>query len=197
MNPGEAHSQLVRTLAARVLDNRGHQRRPAHKQDMTNNAIRFFLDRYGLTLANIDSLLAGALARGGDYADLYFEYRLSNSLGLEEEIIKSATKSIHQGVRVRVIGGEKPGYAYTDEITVEAIRKAAETASHIARTVGASSLKGVDVSPGIHNLYPVEVPVSSIELDKKIELVRETDRVARSLDRRIRQVQVSLSDELK
>jgi len=49
---------------------------------MINDAIRFFLDRYGLTLANIDSLLAGALSRGGDYADLYLEYRLSNSLGL-------------------------------------------------------------------------------------------------------------------
>ena len=164
---------------------------------MKNDAVRFFLDRYGLTLANIDSLLAGALARGGDYADLYFEYRLSNSLGLEEEIIKSATKSIHQGVGVRVIVGEKTGYAYTDEISVQAISRAAETASHIARTVGASHLKGVDVTPRAHDLYAVDLPVSSVELDKKIHLIRETDRVARSLDRRIREVQVSLSDELK
>src|SRR5262249_12110161 len=151
-----------------------------------NAAIRFFLDRFGLTLANIDSLLSAALARGGDYADLYFEYRLSNSLGLEEEIIKSATKSIHQGVGVRVIVGEKTGYAYIDRITVEAISRAAETASHIARTVGATSLKGVNVSAGVHDLYPVEVPLSDIELDRKIELVRRTDRYARSLDRRIR-----------
>ena len=168
-----------------------------HKLLMTNDAIRFFLDRYGLTLANIDSLLARALARGGDYADLYFEYRLSNSLGLEEEIIKSATKSIHQGVGVRVIVGEKTGYAYTDEISVESISRAAETASHIARTVGASRLEGVNVSARAQDLYPVEVPLSSVELDKKIELIRETDRVARSLDRRIREVQVSLADELK
>src|SRR5215469_15414641 len=164
---------------------------------MTNDAIRFFFDRYGLTLANIDSLLARALARGGDYADLYFEYRLSNSLGLEEQIIKSATKSIHQGVGVRVIVGEKTGYAYTDEISVESISRAAETASHIARTVGASRLEGVNVSAGAHDLYPVDVPLSSVELDRKIELIKETNRVARSLDRRIREVQVSLADELK
>jgi TldD protein len=47
---------------------------------MTNDAIRFFLSRFGLTVAQIEDLLATALARGGDYADLYFEYRENNSV---------------------------------------------------------------------------------------------------------------------
>src|SRR5512144_3280179 len=114
---------------------------------MSTDAIKFFLDRYGLTNGDIDKLLAAALARGGDYADLYFEYRVANSVNMEEEIVKQATKSIAQGVGVRVIIGDKTGYAYTDDIDFNAIRHAAESASHIARSGGAKQLTGVNATP--------------------------------------------------
>ncbi|MGH9760348.1 MAG: PmbA/TldA family metallopeptidase, partial [Blastocatellia bacterium] len=159
---------------------------------MEKDAIRFFIERYGLSLADIDSLLSAAMVRGGDYADLYFEYRISNSIGLEEDIIKSATRSVSQGVGVRVVIGDKTGYAYTDEIEVESIKRAAETAGHIARSGGARQLKGVDVTPSKHNLYPVEVPLASVDLAEKIGLVEKCNAVARGHDRRIREVQISL-----
>jgi TldD protein len=164
---------------------------------MSTEAIGFFLDRYGLTKGDIDKLLAAALARGGDYADLYFEYRVANSVNIEEEIVKQATKSIAQGVGVRVITGEKTGYAYTDEIAFDAIRRAAETASHIARSGGSTQPTGVNATPTKWNSYPVAVPVSSVELAKKIELISQGDRAARGFDPRIREVQSSLNDELK
>lgn len=164
---------------------------------MTDEAIEFFLDRYGLTVGDIEKLLAAALSRGGDYADLYFEYRISNSLNLEEQIIKSASKSISQGVGVRVVVGDKTGYAYTDLIEFDSILRAAQTASCIAHGGGAKGLRGVDVTPRPHDLYPVKEPPSLVELERKIELVREGDRVARAYDGRIREVQSSLSDELR
>ncbi|HYL98274.1 MAG TPA: metalloprotease TldD [Blastocatellia bacterium] len=164
---------------------------------MDKDAIEFFSERYGISLAELDKLLATALGRGGDYADLYFEYRISNSIGLEESIIKSATRSVSQGVGVRVVIGDKTGYAYTDEIEFDSIARAAETASHIARSGGAVHLKGVDVTPPGHNLYPVDIPVSSIDLAQKIGFVEKCDTVARGYDRRIREVQVSLGDEIK
>src|SRR5712692_6859340 len=125
---------------------------------MGSEAIELFFGRYGLTYGDIDKLLATALARGGDYADLYFEYRVSNSVNIEEQIVKQAAKSIAQGVGVRVIVGDKTGYAYTDEIGFDAIRHAAETASHIARSGGTKQIAGVNVSPNTLNLYPVETP---------------------------------------
>src|SRR6185295_12018044 len=124
---------------------------------MGTDAIDFFFGRYGLTNGDIDKLLATALARGGDYADLYFEYRVSNSVNIEEQIVKQAAKSISQGVGVRVIIGDKTGYAYTDEIAFDAIRRAAETASHIARSGGSTELTGVNATPTALNLYPVQV----------------------------------------
>ncbi|HKS41188.1 MAG TPA: metalloprotease TldD [Blastocatellia bacterium] len=164
---------------------------------MDNDAIKFFLNRFGLTTGQIDELLGIALARGGDYADLYFEYRVGNGVNIEEQIIKSAAKSVIQGVGVRVIIGDKTGYAYTDEIAYAAIRRAAETASHIARSGGTTQPVGVNATPNAQNLYPVETPVSSVELARKIELLRKADRVARSFDRRIREVQSTIADEMK
>ena len=164
---------------------------------MTTDAIQFFFNRFGLTAGQIDTLLATALSRGGDYADLYFEYRVSNAVNIEEQLIKSAAKAVAQGVGVRVIIGEKTGYAYTDEIAFDTIRRAAETASHIARSGGTREVVGVNATPNARNLYPVESPVSSVELGTKIELLRHADKVARGHDARIREVQSSLSDEMK
>src|SRR5215213_1335086 len=164
---------------------------------MATEAIDFFCDRYGLSLGDIDRLVATALARGGDYADLFFEYRVSNSVNYEEQIVKSASKSITQGVGVRVITGDKTGYAYTDEISFDAIRKAAETASYIARAGGELKTVGVNVTPASHDLYNVAMPLSMVELNRKIELIRHGDGVARRFDPRIREVQSSIADELK
>ena len=164
---------------------------------MNRDAIQFFLSRFGLTVSQIESLLGVALARGGNFADLYFEYRTGNAVNIEERIIKSAMKSVTQGVGVRVIVGEKMGYAYTDEIAYASIRHAAETASHIARSGGSDQPVAIRPVANANNLYPVETPVAMVELERKIELLRQADTVARAYDRRIREVQSTVADELK
>lgn len=160
-------------------------------------AVDLFLTRFNITLNEIERLLSLALSRGGDYADLYFEYRINNSVSLEEQLVKSASKSISQGVGVRVNAGEKTGYAYTDEISYEAISRAALTASYIAHSGGSSQSVGVSRRNCTHNLYPVEIPLSETPVSQKIDLVKEADRLARAYDSRIREVQASFLDEYK
>jgi TldD protein len=164
---------------------------------MQLDSIKFFFERFAITSNDLNRLLGIALARGGDYADLYFEYKISNSVSVEEQIVKSATKSVSQGVGVRVLTGEKTGYAYTDEISFESIKKAAETASHIAANLQNATLNTVNATPNKNNLYAVDFPVSSAELDTKIALIRKGDGVARSYDTRIREVQSGIFDEVK
>ncbi|HLG16007.1 MAG TPA: metalloprotease TldD [Blastocatellia bacterium] len=164
---------------------------------MSIDAIKFFFDRYGWTVGDIDKLLGIALERGGDFADLYFEYRVSTNVSMEEQIVKAAAKSVFQGVGVRVVIGDKTGYAYTDEIAFDAARRAAETAGHIARGGQTAQAKGVDVSPARHDLYPADGSLSPAPLARKIDLIKRGDRAARDFDRRIREVQCSLADEIK
>src|ERR1700739_3437189 len=96
-----------------------------------------FFEKHGVTTQDCESYLAEALSRGGDYADLYFEYRITHSIVLEEQIIKSATKGVNLGVGVRVIAGEKTGYAYSDDLNRENVLKAARTAAFIAHSSSA------------------------------------------------------------
>src|SRR5262245_66020140 len=102
-----------------------------------------FFQTYNLNVADLENYLGEALARGGDYADLYFEYRINHSVVLEEQIVKSATKSISLGVGVRVISGEKTGYAYSDSLDREHILKAAHTAAFIANTSAEGGRVGI------------------------------------------------------
>src|SRR5262247_1262060 len=93
-----------------------------------------FFNQYNVTAGDLEAYLSEALSRGGDYADLYFEYRINHSIVFEEQIVKSATKGVQLGVGVRVISGEKTGYAYSDDLNRENVMKAARTAAFIAHS---------------------------------------------------------------
>ena len=82
-------------------------------------AKAIFFEKYNLTINDVEAYLNEALSRGGNYADLYFEYRINHSIILEEQIVKSATKGVNLGVGVRVISGEKTRYAYSDDLNRE------------------------------------------------------------------------------
>ena len=86
-----------------------------------------FAVRFGITQQDLEGYLAEALSAGGDYADLYFEYIATSSISMDEGMVKSATQGVSMGVGVRVIAGERTGYAYCDDLAPEKIRKAART----------------------------------------------------------------------
>src|SRR6266705_6896437 len=102
-----------------------------------------FFEKHNVSASDLESYLSEALSRGGDYADLYFEYRINHSIAIEEQIIKSATKGVNIGVGVRVISGEKTGYAYSDNLNREHILKAARTAAFIANSSSEGGSIGV------------------------------------------------------
>jgi TldD protein len=158
---------------------------------------KFFAEKFNIAVSDLEKLLSISLSKGGDYADLYLEYTVANSLNLEEQIIKSANRSVRQGAGVRVISGERTGYAFCDEIAVDAIGKAALTAAHIAKSQEASGPVNVSAGRLAHDLYPVAHPLSDEPLERKIDLLARIDRISRAYDRRVREVQTSLADEYK
>ena len=66
-------------------------------------------------------LLALALGRGGDYADLYFEHAESASYVYEDERVKTVGRGITLGMGVRVLKGEATGYAYCEGLDEAAL----------------------------------------------------------------------------
>lgn len=120
---------------------------------VTANQQRFFFEHYGLTNHDLETYLAAALSAGGDYADLYFEYLTSTSLMVDESLVKSASQGISAGCGVRVVSGERTGYAYTDDLSPQRILHAARTAALIASAPAKST-----VADSSRNLRAVFIP---------------------------------------
>ena len=164
----------------------------------TNLPAKFFGDNFAIQSREVEKVLDAALGRKADYADLYFEYRQNEGIGLEEGLVKNCSQSTANGVGVRVLAETKTGYAYTDDITIDNLELAARTARYIAQNRAADApAPVVPVLGDSHDLYPVQTPVNEIALEQKVELLYEIDRFARQLDMRVKNVFVSLASEYK
>jgi TldD protein len=155
-----------------------------------------FASRFQISKQDLETYLSEALSQGGDYADLYFEYLLTSSISIDESMVKSAAQGVSMGVGIRVISGERTGYAYSDDLSPEKIRKAARVAGHIA--AGPSKVDKFDLNEGKrHNLYPVLTAPTETAFAQRVELVKRADRAARAYDSRVFQVQAGYADNLR
>jgi len=155
-----------------------------------------FATHFQITRQDLEKYLAEALSHGGDYADLYFEHLATSSMSIDESMVKSAAQGVSVGVGVRVIAGERTGYAYSDDLSPEKIRKAARVAACIAS--GPSKVEKVDLREGpAHNLYPVLVAPTETAFRERVELVKRADRAARAYSPHVFQVQAVYADNLR
>jgi hypothetical protein len=90
-------------------------------------AESFFSSRYGIDQSVAADLLAVAMSKGGEHAELFFEHREGSNITFEQQAVKSASRSKTQGVGIRVIQGDAIGYAYTEDLGRDAMRRAADT----------------------------------------------------------------------
>lgn len=156
----------------------------------------FFAQKFGISEHDLENYISEALSSGGDYADLYFEYLVTSSISLDESIVKSATQGVTLGVGVRVISGERTGYAYSDDLSPEKILKAARTAARIASGPSKVDKAGLSDVPK-RNLYPVLTAPTETSLTERVELVKRADKAARAADARIFNVQATYADNLR
>ena len=148
-----------------------------------------------VAVPELERLLALALARGGEFADLYFEHHLSSSLFMEESILRSASAGVSCGLGVRVVAGERTGYAYTDDLSFPAMARAAETAAHIASDSRSLPPQAVTPAPVERRYGPQSIGL--LPVADRIALVERADRAARAYDPRVEKVMISLSEETK
>ncbi|WP_420992751.1 metalloprotease TldD [Cupriavidus sp. 30B13] len=147
-----------------------------------------------------ETLLAGTLAdiftHQVDYADLYFQSTRSEAWSLEDGIVKSGSFSIDQGVGVRAVVGDRTAFAYSDDLSPEAIRQAAATTRAITRAGGGS--QKIEAAPALRrvagrDLYRPADPLASLDATEKVKLLERVERMARTRDPRVRQVMASLT----
>lgn len=144
----------------------------------------------------LNKLLSVALQNGGEFAEVYVEYNVSNSIGLDENKIYAASCGVDMGVGIRVLHGEKTGYAHTDDLNPDKLTETARVAGLIAS--GKMTQKSFDLQERkIPNYYLVKTSPDNIIPQDKAKLLWKANSVARKYDKRINQVGVGFYDTNK
>jgi TldD protein len=163
-------------------------------ENLFTAADRCLLSPYALDVGKLQTVFGDIMTHAVDYADLYFQYSRAEGWSLEEGIVKSGSFSIDQGVGVRAVSGEKTAFAYSDDISLEALRSAAQATRAIARQGGDGGVRVVTRGPG-RSLYEAADPLASLQDAAKVALLERVERYARSVDPRVTQVMAHLGGE--
>ena len=145
--------------------------------------------------ASLQAVFGEMLSHRLDYADLYFQYARSEGWSLEEGIVKSGSFNIEQGVGVRAVSGEKTAFAYSDDISLQALRDAASATRAIGRMGGDGRGQPLRRGKGARKLYPAIDPLNSLADTEKVKLLERLEKLCRDKDPRVVQVMASLAGE--
>ena len=162
----------------------------------SNATLNFFQSRFGVDQNMLNTLLDAALSRGGDFAELYFEHRQSNSMSYEEQTVREASSGVTNGVGIRVVMGDSIGYAYSEDFELENMRHAAVTAAQISQS-GQGHIPINATLQNLSNLYPVETPTVDVRALEKLDIIKRADIAARAYNPSVSKVVVNFMDELK
>ena len=144
----------------------------------------------------IKKVLKSAVKNGGDFADIYIERTQPTYIHLEDDKIEKVVSGIDHGAGIRVIFNSKTVYAYTNELSDNSLLELANTVS--AAVKGKHNGADIDLrkkNPTID--FRIAKRPDEVDTDKKVQLVKKANEVARKADNRIKQVLVVYRDTLQ
>ena len=159
------------------------------------NCRQYYLDTFKVTEDALQKVIGTALSRGGDYSDMYFEYTTYFNLLLKDGVVSSGGFHTDYGVGIRVLKGEKTGYAYSENTEMTDMLKAAHAASVIACAEGFPRSYG-RVKEVIHDLYPVQHDWRCTQAGDFLPFLKEIEQKVLAKDSRIVKVIARLSNSV-
>lgn len=149
---------------------------------------------YQLDQASCERLIAIALDGGGDFAEVFSEYKTSHVLSFEEGKVKNASSSVACGTGIRVFAGESVGLAYCETGEDKDLEHCAREAGQIARN-GGSPVSAEALQPREHEqYYPVDKPIADFSIQQRISILKDIDAAATAADKRVSWVTAYLAD---
>jgi len=152
-----------------------------------------YFELFGITEEMMQKIISVALSTGGDYCDLFFQYRGTRNLHLEDNTVNQSYNSTDFGVGIRVVNKEQTGFSFTEELTLQAMQKAARTASAIASSNSSFKKTGLTIENAA-NYYPIKQSWDSVDIKDKMPLLGNINNTVFSLDSRIVKCNINLTD---
>ena len=159
------------------------------------NSRQHYLDIFKVSEPQLQTLAATALSHGGDFCDMYFEHTTFFNLLLKDGVVSSGGFHTDFGVGIRVLKGEKTGYAYSENTEMKDMIKAAEAASSIA--LGASGNRTyLPVNDKTYDLYPMKRNWRDCSAASFLPFLKELEKAIFEKDGRIVKVIARMSDSV-
>jgi len=156
--------------------------------------VQSYLDHFEVTVNLLQKVIAEAMSKGGDYADLFFEHKISNNIGLQDKKVNRASSTIDFGVGVRVLKGDQTGFAYSEDVTLPALLNAAKLAASIANSTGKFSPSGVtEKLPASY--YKIGRKWNEVSVQEKVPFVQKVNDRIFGLDEKVIKVNAFMNDE--
>ncbi|HVG25794.1 MAG TPA: TldD/PmbA family protein [Thermoanaerobaculia bacterium] len=154
-----------------------------------------YFGRFGVTEKLIRETLSAAMSKGGDYADVFFQHRVTNNLSLEDGSVNRASANVGLGVGVRVVKNDQTGYGYTEDITAEGLKRAALTAAAIAQGPGKEAPVRFKIMENKPNRYPVRIKWDDVRPAQKLAMLNGLNEQTFKADARVKKVSVGYMDQ--
>ncbi len=159
-----------------------------------SNTVKSYLDHFEVSTEMLQKVIATALSKGGDYADLFFEHKTLNNLGLEDGKVNRAYSNIDFGVGIRVLKGDQTGFAYSENITLPDMLNAAKMAANIANS-NASYHAGAVNEKKPANYYNISKKWNDVSVKDKVPFVQKINDKVFAMDDKVIKVNAFLNDE--
>jgi len=152
-----------------------------------------FLTWFGVDEATLRVVMGELTARGADWADIYFQHSRTTRASLEDGIIGEASTTVEQGVGLRCVIGDQVGYAFTEDLGLEAMTGAARTAAAIAKGGGARVPEHFTAGAmGGH--YALAVPWEAVGITERLPLLSRCEAIVKAKEPAVSKVRVSWYD---
>lgn len=155
--------------------------------------IQDILNLFSVTKNNLLQVIAEAMNKGGDYADLFFEQTTSNNISLRDGEVNRAASNIDYGVGVRVISGDQTGYAYAENTSLQSMLSAARTAANIATKNKKYNPIPIQTKT-FTNHYKIQREWFDVSVSDKKDFVQKLNDTIFELDSRVIKAAIGLSD---
>ena len=137
-----------------------------------------------------------ALSNGGEYADLFVEHRKQTSLILEDGTLEKIIIGSDSGAGIRLVWNGKTSYAYSNDLTKEALMRAASEVSKAAAGRPSGSVIDLTVRRPAVTFEVTRCP-ADVPIEEKISIVSAANDASREFDSRIKQVTAIYRDSVQ
>jgi TldD protein len=159
-----------------------------------SESVKNYLDHFEVSAEILQKVVATAMSKGGDYADLFFEHKISNNISLEDRKVNRAFSNVDFGVGIRVLKGDQTGFAYSENVGIDDMMNAAKVAASIANDN--STFNPIDLTEKVPSgYYKIAKQWDDVSVKEKVPFVQKINDMVFELDEKVIKVNAFLNDE--